>query len=126
MRALIEGAVLVVVWFLTAWCIEAVASDSPAREAYGTLSAWWATLYVANLLQVTLRRGGLIGGMAVVVCLALRLAGWEWGHDSPSSHDVSGIVGLCLLQALVFVSPILVNAIVGATVRRAAKARTGG
>ena len=78
-RAIMEGIVLAIVWFVTAQVIEAAAAHSPARVAYRLISGWWAALYAAHLMGVTFARGALICGGFCVICFTPRLLGLEWG-----------------------------------------------
>lgn len=109
-RAIMEGIVLAVVWFLTAQAIEAAAAHSPARVAYGLISGWWAALYAAHFMGVTLARGTLICGGFFVTCFALRMMGLEWAHDPPARFDLIEVAERSALESLAFVSPVVANA----------------
>ena len=88
-----------------------IMADSPARTAYALLSGWWCALWVGAVFRVRL---------AAVLPCALLAIGWGAaypGHDLTWQDYVTSpgrMVGI----ALVFVSPIALNAALQALMAR--------
>ena len=90
--------------------------DSPARDAYGTLSAWWASLYIGYVAVIDLRAAIPVALIVVLAQLgSLNAITFAAGDQLPLSASAAAVVaGRCVI----LVSPILANA-----VARALKAR---
>jgi len=114
-RAFLSAALHYVVWVAAVIVIERVFRASPARVAYGVLSAWWATLYVgilANLEWVAIP----------VLCVAAIAAQYLSISLVSVSHSQDNPIGF-VVESLVLSSPIIINGIVGTVRSRVAVVR---
>ena len=96
--------------------VELFFRDSPAGDAYGTLSAWWASLYIGHIAEIDLRAAIPVSLIVVVAQLgSLNAITFSTGDQMPLfASAVAVVAGRCVILA----SPILANAVV-----RAVKAR---
>jgi hypothetical protein len=99
-------------WLAASWLIILVGGEAPTRYAYGMICGWWASLYLGYVCGVKI--GAAAPGFAAY-CLYGLIAWtfrWQWFyHDMPDRFDLS-FVGVLVIRALGFTSPILLNALV--------------
>ncbi len=108
-RVLLETVVHFAAWIATYALVSAVFSGSDARTAYGLLSGWWCALYAGAVMNTSLKAGLA----AAVVFIALDLV--AAAMSLPRMYHDGGTFGFgtvvnTIQRALLFVSPILVNA----------------
>ena len=103
-------------WVLVSRIVEIFFGDSLARGAYGTLSAWWASLYIGYVAEICL--GAAIPVSLIVVFAqlgSLNAITFSTGDQMPLSLSAVAVVaGRCLILA----SPILANAVTRAVKTR--------
>jgi hypothetical protein len=109
---LMVGIVHCVIWIGFIVLCESVFADSPAKAVYGSLCAWWATLYAASVLA-TKWRAVAVFVLAMTLALFVDAIG-SWNrlyHDTPTPLSI-GFVAVAGLQWVVWASPFVVNAAV--------------
>jgi hypothetical protein len=111
-RSVGEALIHAFAWGGTAICVVAIFQHSDARLAYALLSGWWAALYVGHLGRVRLAAALPAAFLYAVARGVDSLCGFQvLYHDSPSRLSPSFAAGT-VLGTLVFISPIVVNAVV--------------
>jgi hypothetical protein len=110
-RSVGEALIHAFAWGGTAICVVAIFRHSDARLAYALLSGWWAALYVGHLGRVRLA-AALPAALLYAVARGVdSLCGFQaLYHDSPSLLSSPLAFGT-VLGALVFISPIFLNAV---------------
>lgn len=112
------AAIHYAIWIGVTYVIEAVFSYSPARGAYGAISAWWATLYVGYLSRIG--TSALIPIAAVVVILdVIGLNAITLAMPDGSVPTLSLVFPLIVIgQAVTLMSPVFINIVVRFTLGR--------
>ena len=103
-------------WLVVSRIVEIFFRDSPARDAYGTLSAWWASLYIGYVFEIGIRAAIPVSLIVVFAQLAsLNAITFSTGDQMPLSPSAVAVVaGRCFVLA----SPILANAVTRAVKTR--------
>lgn len=99
-------------WIAMAMVVAAVFSHSEAATAYGLLSGWWCALYAATLTTPTIRAGAVAFVVFFVIDVVAAAMGIVLLQHDQAGLEASTIVNAGL-RAVVFVSPIFANRVVG-------------
>jgi hypothetical protein len=108
-RAVYGVAIHAAAWLAVNWLAVLVAGDAPARHAYGVLCGWWASLYFGYVCGV--RVAAAAPAFLIYCAYGLTAFGLGWHsfyHELPDTLDAA-FLGVVVLRALAFASPILVN-----------------
>ena len=120
-RALMETAVHFAAWIATYSFIFMILSGSDARTAYGLLSGWWCALYAGSVLRTSLKTGLVAAAAFIALDLAAAAMGLPRMYHDGGSFGLGTVLNT-IQRALLFVSPILVNAGVSVARRRVEQA----
>jgi hypothetical protein len=96
-------------WLIGYFCITLIFSGSSCRIAYSLLSGWWCALYLGCLFQIALKAAiplFLLFIAGSLVSLPFNFSFFY--HDTPDGFSVSFLC-VILLQAIIFISPALIN-----------------
>ena len=114
-KALIDSIYLVLAWYLTWLAVLVIDSHSPARHAYGLLSAWWCTLYVGYIRKVdtsSLLPATVIELCTTIIILAIGLGPLLGSKELRSLSDLTFDFYLLIIVVgtfLRFASSIFIN-----------------
>ena len=104
------GAIHATAWLALTIGVQFAVRDSPSRDAYALLCAWWATLYLACLLGTTWRA---VPVFLLMMAIAVAMDGGAGTqllyHDAPAVLS-TGFLGLLLLLCVLWLSPFAINA----------------
>ena len=105
-----------VLWFGTLDLVIYIFSGSPHRVAYGSLCAWWATLYFGYVFHFDAK---IIPANCVIFFIILGcniIFVPDYNHlfeqEFVSLLDLLNVITIYIIKCLIFSSPVIVNTIV--------------
>lgn len=108
-----------VIWVSTYFAVKGFFIGSPARNVYGLMCAWWAALYISSLLRIPIQAIAYLAIFSLFLTSAIFAVTPEWiYHDLPSGLNPSFWGILILGITVFFISPVVLNSILDATLRR--------
>lgn len=87
-------------------------SHSANNGVYALNVAWWMACYVGYIANINIKAGIVAFSICVLALIMSSLTGHSWFyHDPPENINLFFLV-IILLNGVLFVSPILLNALV--------------
>jgi hypothetical protein len=111
-KLLIQGVAHTVFWLLGIFAALQLMAHSDARIGYGYLIGWWGALYCGFITNVKLPSSIVAFLIYLTVGILSVFFDWSWFYKGlPESLSIQYVITV-VFGGVVFVSPILVNAMV--------------
>jgi hypothetical protein len=102
-KKLLKCMIYLLSWIIIAKIIEVIFGNSPARVAYGLLSAWWAALYICRLIDLKLDLIVLLLFSGIPFLIYLKLT----SHDD----NIFDLFWICV-STILYVSPFFLHMVI--------------
>lgn len=93
-------------------------SHSSNSEIYGFIVAWWMASYVGYIANIGVNSGIAVFSIGILILITSYLTGHSWFYRNPPESINLLFLTVIFLNGLLFVSPILFNALVKKIIRR--------
>ena len=91
---------------------------SEARQAYGLLTGWWFACYLGYVIGINTK--AIVPSYLIYVCgctVSFTL-GSAWFYQGAGTEWSQHLMVVIILQGLVFISPIVINAVMRKLIRK--------
>lgn len=110
-KSVLAAAIHIAAWLLADFITTVLSADSSSKAVYGSISGWWCALYVGYVLKVDMKAAVIVIASAFLFGVMSFYLGWNFYHDMPSQTSLE-FIAILLVRAIIFSSPIFINALV--------------
>jgi len=113
MKKNMPGVVVIFLsWLVGYFVVRVLGSGLSAVEAYAIMSGWWLCAYASSKIGVSLASAAVGGVLYFVLFMMVALLGYGFLYRGIEGVGL-GVVFIAVLQALMFVSPVLFDGVAG-------------